>query len=161
MKRKKFELIMDMFTCLLLIVGSWYCLWRSFYNFYYEYLEYAAFEFLAAIHGIIVSVIYILNIVPGDIEQIKEKSTIEKLEKYCSTGSGKNESEALYEIFEWLLDNQYDEADNSDDLLKNKVFGVWGDELAKKAEEYGVDIIDLRPTEETMKYRSKENGKSN
>lgn len=156
MKRKKFELIMDLFTCLLLIVGSWYCLWRSFYNFYYEILEISAFEFLAAIHGIIASVIYSLYVIPDDIKKIKVKATVEELEEYCSTGSGKNELEALYEIFAWLLDNQYDEADNSDDLLKNKVFGVWGDELAKKAEEYGVDIIDLRPTEETMKYRRKD-----
>lgn len=156
MKRKKFELIMDLFTCLLLIVGSWYCLWRSFDDFYYEYLQVAAVEFLGAIHCIILSVIYILNLIPDDIRKIKAKATIEELEEYCSTGSDKNESEALYEIFAWLLDNQYDEADNSDDLLKNKVFGVWGDELAKKAEEYGVDIIDLQPTEETMKYRRKD-----
>ena len=46
MKRKKFVLIIDLCTCLLLIAMAWFCLYKGLYNFYNEYSEIAAVEFL-------------------------------------------------------------------------------------------------------------------
>lgn len=81
MKRKKFVLIIDLCTCIILIAMAWFCLYKGLYNFYNEYPEIAAVEFLGAIHSIIASVVYILYIIPVDIKQIKEKPNISIGEK--------------------------------------------------------------------------------
>ena len=81
MKRKKFVLIIDLCTCLLLIAMAWFCLYKSLYNFYNEYLEITAVDFLGATYSIIFSVVYSLYIIPVDIKQIKEKPNISIGEK--------------------------------------------------------------------------------
>lgn len=81
MKRKKFVLIIDLCTCLLLIAMAWFCLYKGLYNFYNEYLEITAVEFLWATYSIIASVVYSLYIIPVDIKQIKEKPNISIGEK--------------------------------------------------------------------------------
>ena len=60
---------------------AWFCLYKGFYNFYNEYLEITAVEFLGATYSIIASVVYSLYIIPVDIKQIKEKPNISIGEK--------------------------------------------------------------------------------
>ena len=81
MKRKKFVLIIDLCTCLLLIAMAWFCLYKGLYNFYNEYLEITAVEFLGATYSIIASVVYILYIIPVDIKQIKERKGLKHQKK--------------------------------------------------------------------------------
>lgn len=60
---------------------AWFCLYKGLYNFYNEYLEITAVEFLGATYSIIASVVYSLYIIPFDIKQIKEKPNISIGEK--------------------------------------------------------------------------------
>ena len=60
---------------------AWFCLYKSLYNFYNEYLEITAVEFLGATYSIIFSVVYSIYIIPVDIKQIKEKPNISIGEK--------------------------------------------------------------------------------